>query len=333
MSISNSVDNNKSICHNNNNENNESPIKVLPYNVFKLILSILEPKDLYSTCLISKKWNIASIEVARGREFSVLTKFINFLTDKLIDVLTDQQKETLSSLKGEKKILEAVNLNGIKSSRKEFEEMVAKVLIDVKDEYGPIGVIPGAEVHRRAFHLAHINFFIGVANKCADADKVASLRFVYHLFAHYWLIDEGIEFARSRGETDRGLMDFCNAFIDQKSFDKAIKVAEKITCINSRDSTLLKIGMLLSARGRLGKAEEVAEKITCDGLRDELYYKICEVVISFDSEGFRDPTYIATGLRVVDRITDQAMKEGTRISLEKIMKGANVEAAFKKNKV
>ena len=105
----------------------------LPLELFEKILSYLDPKDIQSTCLVSRFWRVLSINALKHKISSQIIQFVNFLGVNINQKSYPTQREELLKIIDENAILNSDNLGQIKSAALATREKTLNALKYLED--------------------------------------------------------------------------------------------------------------------------------------------------------------------------------------------------------
>ena len=293
----------------------------LPIHLFEEILSYLNVLDTQSASQVSKLWNVSAIDTAKHEELVEINKFIKFICGNIEESSYPTQIKDLRALIGDKKILNAVNLNQVKYSALEIREKILNVLKDLDNK-----VLSALE--KLSINLKNPVFFQNVfelARIYRNADEIKeldegiekdrALKLVYMELLENRCFDKALEVANLmplEREKDLAFLGIGIELLKRGYFDKALKITDLITDKWEKSSFLKRVGEALLKNGHLGKTLEVANLITQEQEK-------CEILESL-SKAWTEKGNFDKALEVANLITSEQLKS---YALEDIKKARN----------
>lgn len=104
----------------------------LPLDVTQIIFSGLDEEDLLNTIKVSSDWKKASLELSKN-EYKSIEAFVNWVAPKLGEISTEQKAKLVEVMEGTK-VLESVNILEIKSTTKNFSNLIVKIVSELSDD-------------------------------------------------------------------------------------------------------------------------------------------------------------------------------------------------------
>ncbi|GAB4190636.1 MAG: hypothetical protein Tsb0015_12060 [Simkaniaceae bacterium] len=237
--------------------------KMLPSEVFEVVMSYLDNKSLQQASSVNRSWNRLAIDTVK-QEFSKIKSFTKFLHDN--NLFLSQN----SVIDNSKEISNASNLKQIKSLILEYKEKILN-LLEVLDEKTLKSLEELSKDHPKPGFFENIFQLAGIYKKIDDARQIpnkderwATLRNISKDLAQNGDVKKAIEVANMIPWDTRelALRDISKALTQNGDIERAIEVANMMpedTTI--RGLTLMNISKALTQQGNSKRAIEIANMI------------------------------------------------------------------------
>ena len=248
-----------------NNQNNviTTNIYSLPRDVFTLIFSYLEKKDIQSMVCVSRQLKVMGLYATSNSQTTAIYKFVlTFITGLNPDQCPSEVKSFIEISQN----ITSISFASLQLLKK-YILKERETLINVIKKMDPIDVIELKTVKRphfmeNIFQLASLEVRIDAAKDLPDIiQKASTLRGICRELTRFDSVDRAIEVAGLIPDvTERGfvLRDISKALTESGSIERAIKVAGLIPDVTERGFALRDISKALIKGGNIDKAMEVA---------------------------------------------------------------------------
>jgi hypothetical protein len=245
---------------------------VLPSDIFRTIISFLNPGDKQVVTQINKYWERVTIDTGREQELTKLQELVRvFKTD-----LSSEQENQLDSIIGRLRVINGFpNLSQLKNSLIRIIEELADVLEELPDERLEV---------------------LKALAKTKNLNNVEYFCFLLDLRREIQLINR----KPSASSKSKALMEICNKLLACGNINRAIKVANTIPDDLRKSCVLREICDKLLELKQIDRAREIVNTIPHRDLQSISLGRICNKFLELQN--------INGAIAIVNEISNEGVK-------------------------